>query len=83
MNEIIPILANFLVDFCPQKEDFYQMAGKDLVENVKLQRNPKFTFHSKSSNLIIGQFQNKHTRRVMELVSLDCQGKTMQEKCNL
>ena len=46
MVEILPILANFMLDFCPQKEEFYQLAGKDLVEYVKTPRDTQFTSYS-------------------------------------
>ena len=47
MSEILPILANFMLDFCPQKEEFYQLAGKDLVEYVKTSRDNLIRSYSK------------------------------------
>jgi hypothetical protein len=35
MSFIIPVVGNFLVDFCPFKDDFVGLVTDDFVENLK------------------------------------------------
>ena len=45
--ELLPILANFLLDFCPQKDDFSHLAAKDLIEYVKSHRDNRVVAYCK------------------------------------
>ena len=35
LSQIIPVVGNFLVDFCPYKDDFVGLVTDDFIENIK------------------------------------------------
>ena len=46
LSQIIPVVGNFLVDFCPYKDDFVGLVTGDFVENIKT--GNKFIDHTLS-----------------------------------
>lgn len=50
--ELLPVLANFLLDFCPHKDDFSHLACTDLIEYVKSHRDNRVISYSEFSNFL-------------------------------
>jgi hypothetical protein len=73
MHEIIPIVANFMLDFCPQKDELYQLAGKDLVDFIKNPRDGEYTTYSLSAliNLTYSNSTNRFKDILLQQLSIE------------